>query len=237
MLEKRYQTTPCFGIVPMVKTRFSDCDLFPNEQWQYVALKKIKLWYGTPRKSESKTNLRTLLGIQCTYINLIDSKKIKSNFHGGDLSSSDIQVKEIELSEGDYFTNFYIAFDEDIYHIKIVTKNQKFIEFGSTENKESDKKIKINDNKNNYLLQCFNGYYNENKVSALGCKYISKSDYVFIHLIEILRVRHLFKRNKSEKAKWSDKNNLKKLSYELKVIAMLCTLPDAQFYSVIKYCI
>ena len=60
---------------------------------------------------------------------------------------------------------------------------------------------------------------------------------MFIHLIEILRVRHLFKRNKSEKAKWSDKNNLKKLSYELKVIAMLCTLPDAQFYSVIKYCI
>ena len=235
MLGKRYKTTPCFGIIPKAKIRFSDCDLFPNEQWQYVALKKIKLWYGTPKILECKNNLKTLLGIQCTYINLMNNKKIKSGYHGGDLYSSDIQVKEIEITDDDYFSKFYIAFDEEIYHIKIETKNNKLIEFGSTNNKEPDKKIEINNGTNNFLMQCAIGHYNENKVTALGFKYISKSDFVFIHLIEILRVRHLFKINKEEKSRWTDKKNLNKLKYELKAIAMLCALPDSQFYTVIRY--
>ena len=232
MFKNRFKITPCFGNIPIVKSRFSDCDLFPEGRWQYATLKKIKLWYGSPK---SKTNLKALLGIQCTYINLVDGKKIESPFHGGDLSNNDIEVKEVELTDGDYFTNFYIAFDKNIYHIKIATKNKKSIEFGFTKNEEENKNIEINDGSNKFLLQCFIGFYNENEITALGCKYISKNDYLFIHAIDILRLRHLFKNNENEKNKWTDDNNLNKLSYELKAIVKLCLLPDAQFSMVINY--
>ena len=86
------------------------------------------------------------------------------------------------------------------------------------------------------MIHSFVGYYNTYGLRALGCKYILKKDFILINLMGILRLRHIFKINEKEKEKWEDPKELNKLSTEMKAIAKLCQLPDAQFASVMKFC-
>ena len=46
MLEEKYDNTPVYGYIPRDKTRFCDKDLFGDDLWKYVILRKIILWYG-----------------------------------------------------------------------------------------------------------------------------------------------------------------------------------------------
>ena len=52
----------------------------------------------------------------------------------------------------------------------------------------------------------------------------------------ILRLRHFFKINKAEKEKWENPIELAKLTKEMKIVAKICVLPEAQFASVMKFC-
>ena len=49
------------------------------------------------------------------------------------------------------------------------------------------------------MIQCFFGYYNIYGLRALGCKYISKKNFMLISLMGILRLRHVFKTNEEER--------------------------------------
>ena len=233
-IEKKYNITPMFGIIPMKeKMRFNDCDLFKGDLWKYAILKKLKLWWGSPEKKEI-SKIKTLLGIQCVYQNIMTGEKKESLIHSGKLSSSDIIVKDIELKDGEYFHKFYIAFNYEISYIKFETNLKAFIEFGNKENKEM-KTVMLNKELN--MIQCFIGYYNKNRILALQCKYISRNDFIIISIMDILRLRHHFKKNEKEKEKWSNKNILNKYSKDIKIIVKLCLLPDNHFFSVIKYLI
>ena len=95
------------------------------------------------------------------------------------------------------------------------------------------KTVKLNNDKN--MIQCFIGYFNKNRILALQCKYISIKNYNFINLMDILRLRHFFKKNEKEKEKWKNKSLLNKYNIYIKSVAKLCTLPDNHFFSVIKY--
>ena len=233
-IEKKYNSTPMYGVIPLKdRMRFNDCDLFKEEMWKYAVLKKIKMWWGSPQQKEiSKT--KTLLGIQCLYKNIISGEEKLSLVHSGKLSSSDIVVKEIALKTGEYLTKFYIAFNYEITYIKFETNLNAFIEFGNKENKEM-KTVMLNKGLN--MIQCFIGYYNKNRILALQCKYISRNDFIIISIMDILRLRHHFKKNEKEKEKWSNKNILNKYSKDIKIIVKLCLLPDNHFFSVIKYLI
>ena len=233
-IEKKYNSTPMYGVIPLKdRMRFNDCDLFKEEMWKYAVLKKIKMWWGSPQQKEiSKT--KTLLGIQCLYKNIISGEEKLSLVHSGKLSSSDIVVKEIALKTGEYLTKFYIAFDYEINYIKFETNLNAIIEFGNKENKEM-KTVMLNKELN--MIQCFIGYYNKNRILALQCKYISRKDFIIINIMDILRLRHYFKKNEKEKEKWSNKNILNKYDKNIKIIVKLCLLPDNHFFSVIKYLI
>ena len=233
-IEKKYKTTPMFGIIQLKeRIRFNDCDLFKEELWKYAVLKNIKLWWGSPQQKEiSKT--KTLLGIQCAYKNIITGEEKNSLIHSGKLSSSDITVKEIVLKTGEFFTKFNIAFDSEISYIKFETNLNSIIEFGDKGNKDM-KTVKLNQGIN--MVQCFIGYYNKNRILALQCKYISRKDFIIINIMDILRLRHHFNTNGKEKEKWSNKNLLNKLNPSIKIIAKLCLLPDNHFFCVIKYLI
>ena len=233
-IEKKYKTTPMFGIIQLKeRIRFNDCDLFKEEMWKYAVLKNLKLWWGSPQQKEiSKT--KTLLGIQCVYKNIITGEEINSLIHSGKLSSSDIIVKEIILKTGEFFTKFYIAFDSEISYIKFETNLNSIIELGDKGNKDM-KTVKLNQGIN--MVQCFIGYYNKNRILALQCKYISRKDFIIINIMDILRLRHYLNKNEKEKEKWSNKNLLNKLNPSIKIIAKLCLLPDNHFFCVIKYLI
>ena len=234
IIESKYDSTPIYGIISKDKKRFNDCDLFKDDLWKYAVLKKITIWWGTPKKIENTTRIKTLLGIQCKYKNIMTGKEEESQAHCGHLESNDIEVKHIELKPNDYFNHFYIGFDTSISYIKFETKEKESIEFGQPI-KEDLKKVKTNIGNEPYMVQCFIGYYNENRITALGCKIIKKKDYIILNIMDILRLRHFLKFNIKEQEKWKDKNFLNQHKLFIRAVANLCLLPDSQFYSVIKY--
>ena len=234
MLKEKYKNTPVYGFVPIEKTRFCDKDIFGDDLWKYVILRKIKLWYGTPKSGNENVKDKCVLGIQCVYQDIVTGKKKTTEQHCGELSGDDVVVKELELKENDFFTKFNVDFDTAITHLKFTTKQEEFLEVGK-EKEETKKTVEFNEIKDT-MVQSFIGCFNQYGLRALGCKYISRKDFILINLMGILRLRHLFKINKAEKEKWENSAELAKLTKEMKAVAKICSLPDAQFFSVMKFC-
>ena len=234
MLEKKYDNTPVYGFIPREKTRFCDKEIFGDDLWKYVILKKIKIWYGTPKSGDENVKDKCVLGIQCEYRDTVTGNKTTTEEHCGERIGDDIEVKEYELQENDFFTKFYIDFDYAVTHLKFSTKMEKSIEVGK-EKEDTKKTVEINDMKD-AMIHSFVGYYNTYGLRALGCKYILKKDFILINLMGVLRLRHLFKVNEKERKKWEDPNEIKKLSFEMQAVAKLCLIPDAQFASVMRFC-
>ena len=234
MLEEKYDNTPVYGYIPREKTRFCDKDLFGDDLWKYVILRKITLWYGSPKQGDENVKDKCVLGIQCIYQDVVTGNKTTTEKHCGEINGDDVEVKEHELKENDYFNKFYIDFDTAVTHLKFTTKKGEQIEVGK-EKEETKRTVLINDNEDT-MIHSFVGAYNTYGLRALGCKFINKKDFILINLMGVLRLRHLFKINENEKKKWEDPNELNKLPFEMKAIAKLCCLPDAQFASVMKFC-
>ena len=234
-IESKYRQTPVFGIVPKEGKKFVHKELFKEELWKYAVLKSIKVWWGTPIRNGTLGKEKTLLRIHCRYQNIMTGEIKDSSQHNSSSLSNDADCKEIVLEQGDYFNHFYIGFDNFISYIKFTTKDKKVIEFGQA-NKDV-KTVKLNNEKEPNMLQCFIGYYYDNKITALGCNYIRKKDYIFLHLMDIFRIRHIFKTNEEEKKKWVNSITSVPNQYDIyiKTIVKLCSLPDTQFYTIIKY--
>ena len=241
MEEKKYEKTPLFGYIPKNRIYFDDKDIFGDEQWKNVILKKIKIWYGTcgVKKGEEIPKHKIPLGIQCTYQNTATGEIKTSEQHCGELTSDDIEIKELELGLNDYFTNFHIGFDtfdSFITHLKFTTKKGKFIEFGEIK-KEFEKTVILNERKEPQTLSLFSGYINNCGLTALGVVYISKKNFILVNFLGIFRLRHMMKKNEEEKIKWTNEEKLKNLPEGMRVVARLCNLPDSLFINVLKFCI
>ena len=234
MLKEKYENTPVYGFIPKDKTRFCDKDLFGDDLWKYVTLRKIKLWYGTPKPGDENVKDKCVLGIQCVYQDIVTGAKTTTEQHCGEINADDVEIKELELKEGDFFTKFYIDFETAITHLKFITKNEQVIEVGK-EKEDTKKTVEFNEIKDT-MIHSFVGVYNTYGLRGLGCKFISKKDFILINLMGILRLRHLFKINTKEREKWENPDELKKLSLEMRTVAKICFLPDAQFASVKKFC-
>jgi hypothetical protein len=235
MLIEKYQNTPVFGFIPKEKTRFVDRELFGDDLWKYVILKKIKLWYGTPKSGDDNIKDKIILGIQCVYQDTVTGTKTTTEQHCGDLSSDDIETNEHELKENDFFTKFNIDFDTAITHLKFTTKNGESLEFGK-EKEDTKRTVTFNTDKEPHMIHSFVGIFNIYGLRALGCRHIYKKDFLLIHLMGILRLRHIFKIDEDEKKKWIAPETLNKLPLEMRAIAKLCALPDATFAVVMKFC-
>ena len=94
----------------------------------------------------------------------------------------------------------------------------------------------INLEKEPHMIHSFFGYFNTYGLRALGFKYISKKNFILINLMGILRLRHIFLINDEEKNKWTNPEELNKLSLKMKAVAKLCLLPDKTFSGVLMFC-
>ena len=229
----KYFSTPLYGVIPNNSKQFSDLEIFNNAlAWKYVQLKKITIKLGTP-KINTKENIQfpIMLGMQCVYYNS-STGEIKSTEHSAELLSDDIEIKNLELSDGDYFTKINMSINKYIFYFKIKTKKGKILEIGKLQ-EEYNKTINYKDE--NFMIQSFFGYYDNIGIRSLGCKYVNKKVHVFTSLLDLFRLRHIFKTNKNEKEKWS--KSLNKLNKRMKAVAKVCLLPDNQFTCVIQFCL
>ena len=187
MLSDKYKNTPVYGYIPREKTRFCDKDLFGDDLWKYVILKKIKLWYGTPKSGDDNLKYKIVLGIQCVYQDTVSGNKTTTEQQCGDISNDDIEIKELELKENDFFTEFYIDMENAITHLKFVTKTGEILEIGK-EKENTRKTVEFNSDKEPNMIHSFVGIINSYGLRALGCKYILKKDYFLINLIKFINI-------------------------------------------------
>ena len=230
-LSWQFKNTPILGYIPGNRTRFCHKDLFYDDLWKYAILKKIRLWYGTPKSGDENVQYKIILGIQCVYQDTITGNNIPTECHCGDLSNNDVEVKEIEFKENDYLTNFNIDFKYAVTHLKFTTRSGNLFELGE-ESEFTKRPIECDEEP--YMIHSFIGVFDIYGLRALGCKYICRKDYALIHYMGILMLRHAFKIDEKERKKWENPETLNQLPLEMKTIAKLCSLPDDLFVIVMR---
>ena len=224
-----FKTTYLYGIIPNIKKKFNDFYLYNNDNsLPSVFLTKIKVWFG---KTKEQTE-NCLLGIKCWYINYRTNEKKESEYHGCNLEGNNIDSKELEINNNDYFNKINFGFDSHITHFKISTKKGRYIEFGELVD-DFEKILRINMEDN--MIVFFSGYFSSLGIRAIRIKYINRKDYIFYNIFDILRLRNILKKNENIKNFYQDEINNNKLNIEMKTIFRTCLFPDTIFSTIIKY--
>ena len=229
MEKNSFKTTALYGIIPPKSKQFNDFDLYENDYTlPSVFLKKIKIWYGIPQKKD----FPCLLGIQCWYINYLTSEKKESEYHGCELKYDNIESKELEVNENDYFAKINIGFDYYLTHFKISTKKGYFLEFGKIID-DYEKIIGINLEDN--MIAFFSGYYSSKGIRAIRIKYISRKTYAYYRIFDLLKFRTYLKNNEEKKVSFLESSNYNNLDNSMKCFLNTCLFPDVVFSTIIKY--
>ena len=226
-MKRKLLETNFYGMIPPKKKSFNDFDIY-EDNIPSAFLKKIKIWFG---KSKEKYP-RSLLGMKCWYINYMSGEKRESEYHGCELKSEDIESKELEITDKDYFSKINICFQFYITYFKISTKNGEFLEFGEFD-KHNEKIIGMNLEDNMILF--FSGYYSSIGIRAIKMKYIDRKDFIFYRIFELLRLRNIFKKDAKKKNFYLEDNNYNKLDLSMKCLLKTCLFPDTVFASILKY--
>lgn len=201
-------------------------ELFQEHLISSTTVKSIKIWFGTPPGKDFKA----ILAIQVKYINYITGKKEETRIQGAKIEGVDVEVKELEVNEGDYLSKFNIGFEDYINHIKFTTKKEKSIEFGNIIEANERQSVKDINDGNNIILN-IRGFFSSNGVRALGCDYMSFNNFCFIRLVDIFRLKSKIEKEGAEKYT----KDMSKLNDAMKCVLKLCLLPKNQFFCIIKY--
>lgn len=202
-------------------------ELFPEFLYPSTTIKFIKIWFGSPA---SKTDIKSLLGIQVKYINYITGEKKETSYQGAPIEGIDVEVKELDIQEGDYLSKINIGFDDYISHIKFTTKKGFTLEFGVITENEKQSVNEINGG-NNIILN-IKGYYSKNGIRAIGFGFISFKDFCFIRWIDLLRLRLKFKDQKYYNKMSKEYPNL---NDGMKCIFRVSNIADACFARILRY--
>ena len=225
--------TPIYGKMSFNKIRFSDMELIPKKFWKSTSLRKIKLWYGTPK--DMPKNMKSILGFQATYFEYITSKKYEK-FHGIDIANDNIIVKELELKSNDYFTEFEIEHDDQITYLKFITKNGNFLEIG--EKNKNQKVVTLFEKLNEpFIIHIFSGFYDQKGLLGLGCLIFPVRKLVLMSKFAIFLLRFILGRKKEKKEEWLNPEKYNKLSLEMKAIVRTCTMPKLLFLNIMRFCL
>ena len=235
-----------FGYITFTSQKFDDSKLFSKEFSNSMFLSKIKIWYGHPKPGNSAINLKTILGIQCVYTDIITGEKIISEPHHGELFNDYFEEDEIELKNGDYFKRIFIdanlheykdSIGAAIIYIKLETRDKNFIEIGEYIEGHYLDRFEFRFLDKPHVIQTFFGRYDDYGVRALGFNYISRENLIFNCLKDILELRYYLNHNDEERKKWENPEIKKTLSDKMKAIINLCFLEERAFLGVVKYLI
>ena len=230
MLENKIKSTYVFGYIEKdgpEKKQLIGKELFSEHLRSSTTINSIKIWYGSPA---GKNDLKTILGIQVQYLNFITGEKKETEYQGAPIEGMDVEVKTLNIKEGDYLSKMYIGFEEYINHLKFETKKKDSIELGFVI--EDYEKKSVNEiNLDNNIILNLKGYYGSTGVRAIGCEFISYKDFCLIRWLDLFRLRLKLKDEKEKKKIEDDYNNLK----DMRAVYKTCTFPLTCFASIIKY--
>jgi len=201
--------------------------LFPDNLRSSTTIKSLKIWFG----SHPGGSVKSLLGIKIKYINYITGEKKETDYQGAKIEGMDVEVKELEIKEGDHLSKINIGFDDYITHIKFATIKGKFIEFGIII--EDNEKQFVNElNSRDNIILNLKGYSDQNGIRAIGYDYLSFKDFCLIRWINLLRIRNYMK---NEKYLQNLQNEYTKFDIGMKSIFKTCRLPQSCFSIILSF--
>ena len=217
-----------YSEVDTEKDRLVGSNLFPENLKSSTTIKSIKIWFGAPKNEPDQ---KSLLGMKVTYINYITGEKKETNYQGAPIEGTDVDIKELVVKEGDYLSKFNIGFTNFINHIKFTTLKGEKIELGEIK-EETEKKVVNKINKGNNVIVNIKGYSSQSGIRAIGCDYISLSDFCFARWFFLLRLRNKLKDDKY-KSEYQEKYD--KLNETEKCFFRICNSSKVIFSSILKY--
>ena len=233
MLMEKIKYTYIFGFIekdgPGKEKLKNSKDLFDEKLFPFTTIKSIKVWFGS---LQEKTNFESLLGMEIVYLNYITGEKKNTKYMGVPIETQNVQVKELNIKEGQYLSKMNLGFVDYITYLKFTTNKGEYIEFGTKDNNE--KNLSVVNSDNNIILN-LKGYTSPSGIRCLGCDYISYQDFFFNRLVDIFRLRTRLIRDEKYKKQYEDKNELSKLDNEMKLFLKVCQSPKNLFWNVIKY--
>ena len=227
MMEKQFINIPSIGIILKEYKRFNDIECFKGTETLFSKLYKIKIWYGS-----QESGGKAILGIECGY-KLLDGRVVNGKSYKGQIIKDDIDTKELELKNDDFFNKALICYDDySITYIELESIKGKKIQIGSN---LSTTEKSFNAKGEPLIIQYLYGFYDQNCIRALGFRYVPKLYVYILNCFDLLRLRHKFKTDIKEKEYWSKEENLKELNLPMKAVAKLAFLPDSPFSCVFKF--
>ena len=233
-MQKKFNKTTQYGLFKYYSeetTDFDDSKLFDQKLYIGTLLKSVKIHFI--EENEKKK----FLGLESSFVNFITGERKRSEYHGGEKASNEIQIKELVVEGNEYFINFELGLDtkfESIIYIKIQTNKGNEIEFG--ENKENKLTIK-NYDQNKSMIQFFFGNFDKEGINNIGFQYMDKKSFVFYRIFPTLQLRYKLVHDEEFRKKFeSNYKVLLKNNIPMIFLYKACTLPESIFYKIIKYC-
>jgi hypothetical protein len=212
-----------YGGITQESKLWDDFEDFGEKELLDIKITKIRIYSGKLNDKDA------IFGVGFTYKNLFTGKE-KFVEHKG--SDDFVDVKELEIKQGEYITDFHIRFTNDAEYISQLgysTNKQTPILVGTEEGEE--KTIKENGGEN-IIVGTF-GHINK-KLDAIGFLFVNKKEYFKRLLNGIFILRHFIKADKKFKEKWDKKQE--ELPIEFKFIWRAANLPEAPLFQIIKFC-
>ena len=206
---------------------FDDSELFEKNIQIETKLSSIKIYF---------IHNQRLLGLESSFVNFITGERKQGDYHGGDKTSKDIEIKELIMKNNEYVKNFELTMDDKfelICYIKITTSKENVIEFG--ENK--GKKITILNFQGDNMIQSFFGNYDAKGINSIGFQYINRKQFIFYQILPILKLKYKINKDEEFKEKYDkDYKDLLKDNISMIYLYRACCLPESIFSKIIKYC-
>ena len=204
-------------------------DLFDENLIPYTTIKSIKVWFGS---LQEKSNCESLLGMEIVYLNYITGERKNTRYMGAPIESQNVEIKELNIKEGQYLSKMNLGFVEYITYLKFTTNKGEFIEFGIKD--DNEKNLNYVNIGNNIILN-LKGYMTPSGIRCLGCDFVPYENFLLNRIIDIFRLRTRLIRDEKYKQKFEDENEISKLDNEMKIYLKVCQLPKGLFWNVIKY--
>lgn len=261
-LEHKFEWVPYTGRGNDMCTEFDDRKLFIDQNnkpmWEFAVLKSIKLWYGMPsqnieekdEKGKHKASIcdyeydfpkkqKMVLGVELKYINTSNGE-VRHVRHTCNISeSTETEQSEYELAEGEFFCKVEFRYNNCFFeYMKFITNKNNFVQIGKNDQSTEKfiKHVTLNDSNEPYIIQCFIGKVDKLGLRVVAMKKITRNNYIFVHMMGVLRLRHRIKQNKEEEAKWKKRDELNRLRSDAeRAVALVCLLPDNHFTNVMMY--
>ena len=223
-IAKQIKKTIFYGtIIPMETKRFDDSELFGPDNMFENKLSKVNIFLG-----KSKDDKEIIMGIQTFYLNI--SGEVIERMQAIEDPQKILEIKSLEIPSNDYITNFFLGVKNDrIVQIELITERGRKLVVGSEEGER--RKEPLNDTHDNMVLYFYGAY--RKRLEALSVGYIPIVPYY-----KYLSMGYFMLNKKLKDPKFKEQvlANFEKLEKNDKILFRVCSLPDACFNSIVKYC-